>query len=92
MKKGTYSNVRENLASVWDKIERTQEPLVITRRGHEDMALMPAAELEGLRETAHLLRSPANARRLLDAIARAHGGETMEMGLEEVAARFGLGE
>lgn len=92
MKKGTYSSVRENLAAVWDKIERTQEPLVISRRGHEDMALMPASELEGLRETAHLLRSPANARRLLDAISRAHGHETMEMAPEEVAARLGLGE
>ncbi|MEO7039606.1 MAG: type II toxin-antitoxin system prevent-host-death family antitoxin [Gemmatimonadaceae bacterium] len=92
MKKGTYSSVRENLAAVWDTIERTQEPVVISRRGHEDMALMPAAELEGLRETAQLLRSPANARRLLDALARAHGNETMAMAPEEVAARLGLGE
>ena len=66
--------------------------MVITRRGHQDMALLPADELEGIRETAHLLRSPENARRLIDALGRAHSAETIKLAPEELAARLGLGE
>lgn len=71
----SYSHLRENLAEVWDRVEDTQEPVIVTRRGHQDMAILPADELEGLRETAYLLRSPKNAKRLLEAIARAVQGE-----------------
>jgi hypothetical protein len=46
-----------------------------SRRGHEDMAILPAAELRSLEETAHLMRSPANARRLLAALHRALADE-----------------
>lgn len=71
----SYSHLRDNLAKVWDRVEDTQEPIILTRRGHQDMAILPADELEGLRETAYLLRSPKNAKRLLEAIARAVQGE-----------------
>ncbi len=67
----TYSRLRENLAAIWDQVEDTQEPVIVKRRGHQDMAILPADELESLRETAYLLRSPKNARRLLESIARA---------------------
>lgn len=73
----TYSQLRGNLAEVWDRAEETKEPVIVTRRGHQDMAIIPADELEGLRETAYLLRSPANARRLLAAISRALNGESV---------------
>ena len=66
----TYSHLRENLAEIWDQVEDTQEPVIVKRRGHQDMAILPADELESLRETAYLLRSPKNARRLLEAILR----------------------
>jgi antitoxin YefM len=71
----SYSHLREHLAEVWDQIENSQEPVIVSRRGHQDMAILPADELESLRETAHLMRSPKNARRLLEAIARAVSGE-----------------
>lgn len=76
----SYSQLREHLAELWDEVEDSQEPIIVTRRGHEDMALIPADELESLRETAHLMRSPKNARRLLEALARAKAGlgETVE--------------
>lgn len=71
----SYSHLREHLAEVWDQVEDSQEPVIVSRRGHQDMAILPADELESLRETAHLMRSPKNARRLLEAIARGMNGE-----------------
>ncbi len=69
--KTSYSHARENLASLWDEVEDSREAAIIQRRGHEDMALIPADELSSLRETAYLLRSPENAVRLLAALTRA---------------------
>jgi antitoxin YefM len=66
----TYSQVREKLADVWDEVEDSREEVILRRRGHEDLALLPAQELRNLKETAHLLRSPRNALRLLTALAR----------------------
>jgi antitoxin YefM len=71
----SYSYARENLARLWDEVEDSREEIILTRRGHEDLALLPAHELRSLRETAHLLRSPANAARLLSALARSRAGE-----------------
>jgi antitoxin YefM len=75
MGNASYSHLREHLAEVWDEVEDSQEPVIVSRRGHQDMAILPADELESLRETAHLMRSPKNARRLLEAISRAANGE-----------------
>lgn len=71
----TYTSLRENLASVLDKVVDEQETVVVRRRGSRDVALVPARELAGLIETAHLLRAPANARRLLAALNRAEQGK-----------------
>lgn len=66
----TYSAAREKLAEIWDEIENSREEVILRRRGHEDLAILPAHELKSLKETAHLLRSPRNAVRLLKALAR----------------------
>lgn len=87
--KTTYSHARENLASIWDEVEESREAAVIQRRGHEDMALIPADELSSLRETAYLLRSPENATRLLAALTRARRGKTR--GVDLAALRRELG-
>lgn len=72
----SYTEARANLASLWDRVLADREAVVIRRRGKEDVALLPVAELESLQATAHLLRSPRNAQRLLQALARARtGGE-----------------
>ena len=86
----TYSYAREHLAEIWDKVESAQEPAIISRKNHEDLALLPAAELASLRETAYLLRSPRNAARLLAALSnsRAGGGEAKD--LVALAAQLGL--
>jgi antitoxin YefM len=86
----TYSYLRENLAEVWDDVESTQEPVIVTRKGHQDLAILPAEELAGLRETAHLLRSPRNARRLIEALGRAHDGEGEETTMDALRADLGL--
>ena len=87
--KTSYSHARENLAALWDEIEDSRGVAVISRRGHEDMALLPADELSSLRETAYLLRSPANAARLLAALTRARRGKTKATDIS--ALRRGVG-
>lgn len=71
----TYTEARANLASLWDRVLADRDAVVIQRRGKEDVALLPASELEAILETAHLLRSPRNSERLLAALARARAGE-----------------
>jgi antitoxin YefM len=77
----SYSKLRENLAEIWDRVEDSQEPV---------MAILPAEELEGLRETAHLLRSPRNAARLLTALQRALRGQTKSIALEDLRGELGV--
>jgi antitoxin YefM len=79
----TYTSLRENLASVLDQVVDQQEIVVVRRRGARDVALIPAGELAGLIETAHLLRSPRNARRLLAALRRAERGGTKAVSVAE---------
>lgn len=87
--KTSYSHARENLASLWDAVEDSREAAVIARRGHDDMALIPAEELSSLRETAYLLRSPANAARLLAAMTRARRGKTKATALTSLRHALG---
>lgn len=67
----SYSYARQHLAEILNEAEDTQGPVIISRRGHEDVAVIPAEELRSIEESAHLLRSPRNARRLLVALQRA---------------------
>jgi antitoxin YefM len=86
----TYSHLREHLAEVWNEVEDTQEPIIVRRKGHQDLAILPADELASIQETAHLLRSPKNAQRLLEALVRAHNGEGEAMTVADLANRMGL--
>lgn len=88
--KTSYSHARENLATLWDQVEDSREAAVIQRRGHEDMALIPADELSSLRETAYLLRSPENAMRLLSALTRARRGRTKAIDLTALRRELGV--
>jgi antitoxin YefM len=90
MTTATYSHFREHLAEVWDEIEDTQEPVIITRKGHQDLAILPADELASIRETAHLLRSPKNARRLIGALVRALEGQGDATTVDELGASLGI--
>lgn len=86
----TYTKARANLATLWDQLESDQEIAIIERRGHEAMALLPAAEVESLLETVHLLRSPENAKRLLRAIQRALNQQGEVKTPEDLKRELGL--
>ena len=85
----TYDNARENLATLLDEVASTREAVVIQRAGHPDVAMLPADELSSPMETAHLLRSPRNAERLLGALDRARKGGGVPMTIEELRAQAG---
>ena len=74
MKTMSYTESRKRYAEVLDSVVNDREEVVITRAGHEPVVIVSLADFESLRETAHLLRSPANARRLLDAMQRLESG------------------
>jgi antitoxin YefM len=88
--KTTYSQARENLASLLNRVTDDREIAIITRRGSEDVALVSADELAGLLETAHLLRSPANAKRLLTALHRAQNKRLPPTSLDAFRGELGL--
>ena len=86
----TYTNARANLKSLMDQAADTRQPVFIHRRGGEDIALIAADELRSLMETAHLLRSPKNAERLLRALNRALGGSGRSTSLESLRKELGV--
>jgi antitoxin YefM len=86
----TYSTARDHLAEVWDKTVSTREPVIVSRRGTESIVMVPLDEWEGLQETAHLLRSPTNAKRLLAALKRLDQGEGEVLPVEALASSSGL--
>ena len=88
----TYTHARANLASLIREVAENRETVVIKKRGSERVALVSASELDGLLETAHLLRSPRNAERLLRAMRRARRGEPAPESLAELREKLGLGE
>ena len=86
----TYSNARQSLRALWDEVISTREPIFITRRGAENVALISADELSSIMETVHLLRSPENARRLLTALNRAYEDGIQPSSLEELKRELGV--
>ena len=79
----SYSAARANLASTMDRVCNDHEPLIITRNGEQSVVMLSLEDFTALEETAHLLRSPANARRLLGAIEQLETGGGMPRQLAE---------
>jgi len=88
----TYSYARAHLAALCDEAISSREPIIIHRPGAEDVMLIAADELRGLLETAHLLRSPKNAQRLLKALARARTENLPAETVDDLRREFGLDE
>ncbi|CAN5127032.1 YoeB-YefM toxin-antitoxin system antitoxin YefM [soil metagenome] len=74
MRTMSYSESRANYAEVLSAVVDDREEVVITRAGHEPVVIVSLDEYESLRETAYLLKNPANARRLLGSIERLESG------------------
>jgi antitoxin YefM len=86
----TYTHARATLAKLCNRVASTREPVIIHRRNAEDVALVSVDELESLIETAHLLRSPANAARLLSALSKARKREGTPRTVEKLRHEVGL--
>lgn len=80
----TYTSAREQFANLLNRVTKDREVVIIQRRGDEDVAMIAAEELASLTETAYLLRSPQNARRLLSALARALKNEGKPQSIEDL--------
>lgn len=74
----TYSAARANLARTMDRVCEDHEPLIITRNKEQSVVMLSLEDYQSLEETAYLLRSPENARRLLAATAQLSGGQGRE--------------
>ncbi len=75
MKAITYTEARENLANTINRVCEDNAPVIITRKRDQSVVMISLSEYESLQETAHLLRSPANAKRLLRSIESLERGK-----------------
>ncbi|MFO7604809.1 MAG: type II toxin-antitoxin system prevent-host-death family antitoxin [Desulfurivibrionaceae bacterium] len=79
----TYTSARSNLAKTMEKVCDDHSPVVITRKTAQPVVMMSLEDFEALEETAYLLRSPKNARRLLESVAELEAGKGSEKELAE---------
>jgi antitoxin YefM len=79
----TYSQARSELVKTMDKVCDDHTPIIITRKNQRSVVMMSLEDYESLEETAYLLRSPRNARRLLESIAELESGGGTERELSE---------
>jgi len=86
----TYSQAREQFKMLLDRAVDDREVIMVRRRSGGAVAMIAADELEGLMETAHLLRSPKNAERLLTALQRARTGKLKPAALSDLRKEAGL--
>ena len=86
----TYTHARASLASLIDEVTKNKEVVIIQRRGSEDVAMINADELAGILETAHLLRSPKNAERLLSALDRVRRGSGSPQTINDLRNEIGV--
>lgn len=77
----TYTNARNSLAKTMDKVNENHEPIIITRQNGAPAVLMSLEDFNAWEETAYLLRNPANARRLSNAVAAINSGKARERAL-----------
>lgn len=79
----TYSTARAKLADTMDRVCDDHEPIIITRNGQQAVVMMALDDFKALEETSYLLRSPKNARRLLESIAAIDAGKGQVRSLTE---------
>jgi len=88
----TYTQARDTLAKLLNEVTQDREIVIIKRRGEADAALISADELSSLIEVAYLLRSPANAKRLLESLGRSLKNEGQPLNADALRHEMGLDE
>jgi antitoxin YefM len=83
MKAITYTAARQNLAKTMESVCRDRSPVIVRRKSSESVVIMSLEDFEALEETAYLLRSPKNTRRLIESVAQLENGEGSERELIE---------
>ena len=83
MKAITYTTARQNLAKTMEKVCKDHAPVIVTRKASNSVVIMSLDDYEALEETAYLLRSPKNTRRLIESIAQLESGKGAEKELME---------
>jgi antitoxin YefM len=86
----SYTELRENLKNCLDKVCADNVPLLVKRRSGEDVVIISREEFESLEETAYLLRSPANAKRLRSALEEPAKKRTKYKSVKELREKFGV--
>lgn len=86
----TYTQARANLAKLLDEVSHNKEVVIINRKNAENVALVSESELSSILETAHLLRSPRNAQRLLKSLLKVQENVEISQTVEELKREFGL--
>ncbi len=71
----SYTDLRTSLASAMDRVCENHEPLIVTREGRKSVVMLSLEDYKSLEETAYLLRTPANAKRLLATVAQLNAGK-----------------
>lgn len=79
----SYTAARQNLAKTMDRVCEDHEPIIITRSNEQSVVMISLEDFNAMEETAYLLRSPKNARRLLESIAQLESGAGVERELQE---------
>lgn len=79
----SYTSARANLASTMEKVCEDHAPVIITRKSESPVVMMSLEDYQAMEETTYLLRSPANARKLLESIAELEAGKGIDRKLIE---------
>lgn len=83
MKAITYTAARQNLAKTMENVCNDHAPVIVTRKSNDSVVIMSLEDYEALEETAYLLRSPKNTKRLIESIAQLENGKGAERALIE---------
>ena len=83
MKAITYTAARQNLAKTMENVCNDHAPVIVTRKTTDSVVIMSLEDYEALEETAYLLRSPKNTKRLIESIAQLENGKGTERELME---------
>lgn len=80
----TYTAARENLAATMTQVCEDHDPVIITRKRNQAVVMLSLEDYESLQETAYLLRSPKNAKRLAEGIEQLEKGQGVMKSMEEL--------